>query len=245
MRQNRLKAARKHLSYLQLNLSLPTNHPSTVIMDGPYINLGVNTGVPMKERLEGLIGPIKAVVTRETVEELKGLGEDFSRAVRWALDECEILEGSDTPDVEGLGEAGRSVLGAMRKMRHAFVATVDKKLAEVVRGEGNGSLVRLNRTVTVLEGLTRGVKKRVEEGERMKGGVSDGVREVTRGMREKERERRDAEMREEARKAGVERKRKKAKAPNPLSIKKKVKVESREKKTKKVRRKKGKGNDNA
>ena len=74
MRHNRQKAARKHLSFLSLNFSLPL--PPTVIFDGTYLAEGVGANVPMRERIMGILkagGINKAiwVVTRETVEELK------------------------------------------------------------------------------------------------------------------------------------------------------------------------------
>ncbi|GMI44221.1 hypothetical protein TrCOL_g8211 [Triparma columacea] len=218
MRHNRQKQSRKHLNYLSINFTIPL--PPFILFDGTYLTEGLNTSVPIKDRImnvlkTGGINKARWCVTRETVEEIKLLEEKkggFGHILRFALDECDII-----PPISPSTTPSLSIQNFVTTHSYTFVATQDPDLASVVRSTGKGSVFRISRTVTLLESLSNAVKNRAGKGERDKGKVEDDVREVLEGIKGKERE----ERRGGGGGEGRGRKRKKAKEANPLSCKKK------------------------
>ncbi|GMH74567.1 hypothetical protein TrLO_g4228 [Triparma laevis f. longispina] len=221
MRHGRYKNARKHLQYLTLNNLLST--PLPILFCPTYIFTGLKDNVPILDRISGLLSvkEIRWEVTREAVEELKKINEQYGK---WCEENLTVLPVHS----DNNGSVHASIKRHCQRNKYTFVASNDSDLSTELRGFNNVSTVRLDRTVTLLEGLSNGVIRGVEKVERGKRvNNNEEVREIVKELKEKK----------GGREEGRGRKRRKAKEPNPLSVKKNG-GKKEEGKTKKVRRKK-------
>jgi len=252
MRHGRAKAARKTLKFFAITGNIVA--PFKILLDGNFIVTVLRNKVPIVERLEKLLQGEKfhLLVTRSSLNELDALMNEFSdkdeekseifrKAKQFGLDECEIIE--EKSSCESAGNEISSLVSE-RNSNGYFVATQDEGLSDALREMSNVPIIRLSRTVLLLESPSSASRRHASGEERSKLlNMNEEEKKMLAFVKEKNRNAVLKERKEREERRKMERVKPKAKGPNPLSCKKR-KTEARKtsfvvEKKKRRRRKKG------
>lgn len=185
-------------------------------------------------------------------------GDLLQNALRWASEECEILEeappyGKEINDMldskysgieQTLSPAGHDILKLAlatppSRMAQYVVACQDETILDVLRNAGTVPCLRLARSVLLLENPSKAGQMQAGNEERKKWAVSGSVREEERLLVNVVKEELRKEQSTQFVPTEQRRKKRKAKEPNPLSCKKPKKEERSDTKHKRRRKKKG------
>tara|TARA_B110000305_G_scaffold223089_1_gene267329 strand:- start:256 stop:978 length:723 start_codon:yes stop_codon:yes gene_type:complete len=229
MRHGRAKSARKTLKFLRLNFGL--SPPYHVLVDGTFLAEATFKHIPIKDRItKTLQGELfELFVLRNVINEMLLLGDRFKDVVKFALNECTILEdaakSSNNSNSNSNPKDGSNFIlnevGPTNEKKY-FVATQDGDLADELRRIPNTPLMRIHNTVLCFESLSNSSKFEANKTERKKltGSLTEEEKEAVLAVKAGNFKRRREESKAEAPPDGG-RVRKKAKGPNPLSLKKK------------------------
>jgi len=266
MRLKRAKAARKTLRFFQLNGGLAP--PYKILIDGTFLVACVRNKVELQERIKRVVQekPFRMYTIESALEELKSLSEKakelkkddtiFTQALLLGKKHCDLLEvdvdSSEDEDTEigsKLGKTGSTFCSIARtsstnnnSSKKYFIATQDETLSHQLRKIPCTPILRISRSVLILEAPSSNVKHQAEREENKKlwnaGGTMtkeerthlQKIKEHERKLKKRKREedmkssiRRERDLVGASSEPGMSertRKKKKAKQPNPLSCKK-------------------------
>lgn len=263
MRHGRAKAARKTLAFFARQ---GCKAPFSVVLDGTFLVQCVVYKIPVHERMSKILqhSSYTVYVTRSSLDELDLLAKHAPKEKRnaivqarqWGLDECETIESRDIPkdlqvEIEQeLGLPGKDVCKLVESRAHSYiVATQDETLLHVLRNVQAVScpLLRLSRSVLLLENPSKAAQQYVQHVERLKYAQSSAAVHkseflLAKTVRDEERQSNTTSTQQQQHFTRMKRK---AKGPNPLSCKKKKATTSNESQHKRKRRRKTKSSEAA
>lgn len=272
MRHGRAKQARRTLQFFQRTVGLRA--PYHILLDGTFLVAVIKFKIPLRDRLDKVFQHEKfnLYATKKSMEELEKLkgaalqankkddGDLLQNALRWASEECEILEYAPPYEKEindmldskysgieqTLSPAGHDILKlalaspSSRKTQYV-VACQDEAILDILRNAGTVPCLRLARSVLLLENPSKAGQMQAGNEERKKWAMSGSVREEERLLVNVVKEELRKEQSTQFVPIELSRKKRKAKEPNPLSCKKPKKEEKGD--TKRKRRRKKRGSD--
>jgi U3 small nucleolar RNA-associated protein 23 len=244
MKHGRAKAARKTLKFYSLNANIKP--PFKVILDGNFLAAAMKYKIPLFERIAQILqtNEIYFFVTRSALVELDTLPKDdiiYTDARQFGLDECEIIERSDTitkksngtTNVESTPSQDIINLVANGNKNKYFVATQDKALSDSLRDMVNVPQLWLTKGVLIFDTPSAVSRKasQLEEREKQKTGGGTMTKDESELIRRLREEKRKERLNDESatNKGTDERRKRKARGPNPLSCKKKKTNDNNEK----------------
>ncbi len=209
MRQKRAKSYRKQMHIYHLTFKF--REPYQVLFDDLIIQETSSSNYNLLRNTEKLIqGTIKPMITQCCMNKLYSAGDqDLISWVKLKFERRRCnhdLKNPKTPK-----ECLEDIVNVKGKNKHRYVVvTQDNKLRSALRKVPGVPLIYINRSVMIMEPLSKGSEKirKQEEDEKLVAGLND----VNFGKRKHD----DAEDEEE----GKKKKKKGPKGPNPLSIKK-------------------------
>lgn len=252
MRHGRAKAARKTLKFFFLTGNIKP--PYKVLLDGNFIVTSIRQKVPLRDRMDRLLQGEKFTffVTRASLIELDALikasvnhedrAELFRRAKQFGLDECEIIE--EFEEGVDVGNVIKEIVSFETNSKGYFCATQDEDLSNKLREMPNVPILRLSRSILLLEAPSAASRRNATSEERGKlFNMNDEETVMISKIKSSEKRKRKQEIEMHRIQGG--RIKAKAKGPNPLSCKKSKHNDSKENENKTKRRRRRKSNVNA